>query len=242
MEPSPPADKLRLLRRVTFDLTGLPPTLDEQDAFLKDHSPGAYEKVVDRLLASPHYGEHMATDWLDLVRYAESDGFKADDLRPEAYRYRDYVIRSFNADLPYDRFVRQQLAGDELEPDHADAIVATGFLRLWPDEYNAANLEQRRQEILNDVTDTTGLAFLGMTFGCARCHDHKFDPIPQSDYYRLQAFFAPMRVRDDVPALDGPQRKDYRARLAAWEEATKDIRKEMDSLVAAKRRRRGSTP
>ncbi len=234
VEPSPPADKLRLLRRVTFDLTGLPPTLDEQDAFLKDHSPGAYEKVVDRLLASPHYGERMATDWLDLVRYAETDGFKADDLRPEAYRYRDYVIRSFNADLPYDRFVRQQLAGDELEPDHADAIVATGFLRLWPDEYNAANLEQRRQEILDDVTDTTGLAFLGMTFGCARCHDHKFDPIPQSDYYRLQAFFAPMRVRDDVPALDGPQRKDYRARLAAWEEATKDIRKEMDSLVAAK--------
>ncbi len=235
VEPSPPADKLRLLRRVTFDLTGLPPTLDEQDVFLKDDSPGAYEKVVDRLLASPHYGEHMATDWLDLVRYAESDGFKADDLRPEAYRYRDYVIRSFNADLPYDRFVRQQLAGDELEPDHADAIIATGFLRLWPDEYNAANLEQRRQEILDDVTDTTGLAFLGMTFGCARCHDHKFDPIPQTDYYRLQAFFAPMRARDDVPALDGPQRKDYRTKLAAWEEATKDIRKEMDSLIAAKR-------
>ena len=235
LEPSPPADKLRLLRRVTFDLTGLPPTLDEQDAFLKDDAPDAYEKVVDRLLASPHYGERMATDWLDLVRYAETDGFKADDLRPEAYRYRDYVIRSFNADLPYDRFVRQQLAGDELEPDNADAMIATGFLRLWPDEYNAANLEQRRQEILDDVTDTTGLAFLGMTFGCARCHDHKFDPIPQTDYYRLQAFFAPMRPRDDVPALDGPQRKDYQTRLAAWEEATKDIRKEMDSLVAGKR-------
>ncbi len=235
LAPSPPADKPRLLRRVTFDLTGLPPTLDEQDAFLKDDAPDAYEKVVDRLLASPHYGEHVATDWLDLVRYAETDGFKADDLRPEAYRYRDYVIRSFNADLPYDRFVRQQLAGDELEPDNADAIVATGFLRLWPDEYNAANLEQRRQEILDDVTDTTGLAVLGMTFGCARCHDHKYDPIPQTDYYRLQAFFAPMRARDDVPALDGPARKDYEARLAAWEEATKDIRNQMDALVAGKR-------
>ena len=174
------------------------------------------------------------TDWLDLVRYAETDGFKADDLRPEAHRYRDYVIRGFNADLPYDRFVRQQLAGDELEPDNPDAIIATGFLRLWPDEYNAANLEQRRQEILDDVTDTTGLAFLGLTFGCARCHDHKFDPIPQADYYRLQAFFAPMRPRDDVPALDGPARKDYEARLAAWEAATKDIRKEMDALVAGK--------
>ncbi|HVS38902.1 MAG TPA: DUF1549 and DUF1553 domain-containing protein, partial [Gemmataceae bacterium] len=235
LAPSPPADKLRLLRRVTFDLTGLPPTIEEQDAFLKDDSPDAYEKVVDRLLASPRYGEHMATDWLDLVRYAETDGFKADDLRPEAYRYRDYVIRSFNADLPYDRFLRQQLAGEELEPDNPDAIIATGFLRLWPDEYNAANLEQRRQEILDDVTETTGLAVLGMTFGCARCHDHKFDPIPQNDYYRLQAFFAPMRSRDDVPVLDSKALKDYQSRLAAWEEATKDIRNQMDALTAGKR-------
>jgi hypothetical protein len=235
LTPSPRADKLRLLRRVTFDLTGLPPTLEEQDAFLKDASPDAYPNVVERLLASPHYGERWAEHWLDLVRYAETDGFKADDLRPEAYRYRDYVIRSFNADLPYDRFVRQQIAGDELEPDNADALIATGFNRLWPDEYNAANLEQRRQEILDDVTDTTGLAFLGMTFGCARCHDHKFDPIPQADYYRLQAFFAPMRQRDDEPALDGAARKDYKTRLAAWEAATKDIRAEMDALVADKR-------
>ena len=191
--------------------------------------------MVDRLLASPHYGERWAQHWLDLVRYAETDGFKADDLRPEAYRYRDYVIRAFNADLPYDRFVRQQLAGDELEPDNPDALIATGFNRLWPDEYNAANLEQRRQEILDDVTDTAGLVFLGLTFGCARCHDHKFDPIPQTDYYRLQAFFAPMRPRDDVPALDGAARKDYQVRLAAWEAATKDIRAEMDALVADKR-------
>ncbi len=191
--------------------------------------------MVERLLASPHYGERWGQHWLDLVRYAETDGFKADDLRPEAYRYRDYVIRAFNADLPYDRFVRQQIAGDELEPDNAEALIATGFNRLWPDEYNAANLEQRRQEILDDLTDTAGLAFLGMTFGCARCHDHKFDPIPQADYYRLQAFFAGMRQRDDVPALDGAARKDYQTRLAAWEAASKDIRAEMDALVADKR-------
>jgi hypothetical protein len=235
LAPSPPPDKLRLLRRLTFDLTGLPPTLEEQDAFLKDDAPDAYEKVVDRLMASPHFGERMATDWLDLVRYAETDGFKADDLRPDAYRYRDYVIRSFNADLPYDRFIRQQIAGDELEPDNADAIIATGFLRLWPDEFNSATLEQRRQEVLDDVTEVTGLAFLGMTFGCARCHDHKFDPITQGDYYRLQAFFAAIRPRDDVPALDAVAGKEYRERLAAWEEATKDIHKEMGALTAGKR-------
>ncbi len=194
------ADRLRLLRRVTFDLTGLPPTVAEQDAFVADPSPDAYRKVVDRLLNSSHYGERWAQHWLDLVRYAESDGFKADDLRPTAHRYRDYVIRALNADLPYDRFIRQQLAGDELEPDNPEALIATGFLRLWPDEYNAANLEQRRQEILDDVTDVTGQVFLGLTFGCARCHDHKYDPILQSDYFRLQAFFASMQPRDDLPA------------------------------------------
>ena len=232
---NPRADKLRLLRRVTFDLTGLPPTLDEQEAFLTDDSPNAYQKVVDRLLASPHYGERWAQHWLDLVRYAETDGFKADDLRPEAHRYRDYVIRAFNADLPYDRFLKQQLAGDELEPDNLDALIATGFNRLWPDEYNAANLEQRRQEILDDMTDTTGFVFLGLTIGCARCHDHKFDPTLQKDYYRLQAFFSGFRTRDDLPALDNAARKAYEDKLRAWENATKTIRDEMEQLVAEKR-------
>src|SRR5262245_12594073 len=212
---SPPADKLRLLRRVTFDLTGLPPTVAEQEAFLADSSADAYRKVVDRLLASPRYGERWAQHWLDLVRYAESDGFKADDLRPEAHRYRDYVVRALNNDLPYDRFVRQQLAGDELEPDNPDALVATGFLRLWPDEFNAANLEQRRQEILDDVTDVTGQVFLGLTFGCARCHDHKYDPILQTDYFRLQAFFAPMQPRDDLVAAASSRLKEYAAQLQA---------------------------
>jgi hypothetical protein len=229
-----PADRLRLLRRVTFDLTGLPPRPEEQDAFLADTAPGAYERLVDRLLASPRYGERWAQHWLDLVRYAETDGFKADDHRPDAHKYRDYVIRAFNADLPYDRFVRQQLAGDELEPDNPDAVVATGFLRLWPDEYNAANLEQRRQEILDDVTETTGLAFLGMTFGCARCHDHKFDPITQADYFRLQAFFAAMQPRQATVGT-AAQRCENQARLAAWEQATQEIREEMDALIAGKR-------
>jgi hypothetical protein len=235
LAPSPRVDKLRLLRRVTFDLTGLPSTVSEQEAFLSDTSADAYRKVVERLLASPRYGERWAQHWLDLVRYAETDGFKADDLRPSAHRYRDYVIQALNADLPYDRFVRQQLAGDELEPNNPDALIATGFLRLWPDEYNAANLEQRRQEILDDVTDVTGQVFLGMTFSCARCHDHKFDPILQTDYFRLQAFFAPMRPRDDLPAATRDELRAYQQQLDSWQAASRDIRAEMDNLVADKR-------
>ncbi len=229
------ADKLRLLRRVTFDLTGLPPTLAEQEAFLADASADAYDKVVDRLLASPRFGERWAQHWLDLVRYAESDGFKADDLRPNAHLYRDYVIRAFNADLPYDRFVQQQLAGDEMEPANVEARIATGFLRLWPDEYNAANLEQRRQEILDDITDTTGLVFLGLTVGCARCHDHKYDPLLQREYYRLQAFFAPLLPRDDLPAFSAAARAEHQRRLAEWEKTTAEIRTEMQRLLDARR-------
>jgi hypothetical protein len=232
---SEPADRLTLLRRVTVDLTGLPPTVQEQDAFLGDTAPDAYARLVDRLLDSPRYGERWAQPWLDLVRYAETDGFKADDYRPEAHRYRDYVIKALNEDLPYDRFVRQQLAGDELEPGNPDALIATGFNRLWPDEYNAANLEQRRQEILDDVTDVTGAAFLGLTVGCARCHDHKFDPILQTDYYRLQAFFAALQPRDDLVAADVSQKERYRAQREAWEKATRDLRAEMDALLASKR-------
>jgi hypothetical protein len=233
--PSRPADRLTWLRRVTFDLTGLPPTRAEQDAFVADQSPDAYERVVERLLASPHYGERWAQHWLDLVRYAETDGFKADETRPAAHRYRDYVIRALNADLPYDRFIRQQLAGDELEPQNVEALLATGFNRLWPDEYNAANLEQRRQEILDDATDVTALAFLGLTFGCARCHDHKFDPITQEDYFRLQAFFAPMLPRDDRPAATPEQVARYEREHTAWLTATRELRAEMDRLLASKR-------
>ncbi|MBY0514081.1 MAG: DUF1549 and DUF1553 domain-containing protein [Gemmataceae bacterium] len=226
---APEADRRTLLRRVTFDLIGLPPTPAEVDAFLADTSPTAYETVVDRLLASPQFGERQALWWLDVVRFAETDGFKADDFRPNAWRYRDYVIRAFNADKPYDRFVLEQLAGDELFPDDPEALVATGFLRHYPDEYNAVNLEQRRQEILNDITDTTGTTFLGITLGCCKCHDHKTDPLPQLDYYRLQAFFAgywPV----EAPLLPAAERKSYEAKLAAWEAKTAEIRAAIDRL------------
>ncbi len=235
LKPSARADKLALLRRVTFDLAGLPPTLDEQQAFLADASDGAYQRVVERLLASPHYGERWAQHWLDVVRYAETDGFKEDAFRPNAHKYRDYVIRAFNADLPYDRFIRQQLAGDELEPDNPEALLATGLNRLYPDEYNAADVRRRRQEIHDDLTETTGLAFLGLTVGCAQCHDHKFDPIAQADYYRLQACFAGMLPRDDMPLATSDERGRHEAAQAAWEEATRSIRDEIEAILAPHR-------
>ena len=231
LKPSADADKTALLRRVTFDLIGLPPTAAEVDAFLADESESAYLRVVDRLLASPRFGERWAQHWLDLVRYAETEGFKADRLRPNAFRYRDYVIDSFNSDRPFDEFIRQQIAGDELEPDNPQALIATGFLRLYPDEDNAANIFQRRQEILDDVTDTTGLVFLGLTMGCAQCHDHKFDDILQTDYYRLQAFFVSMAERDDLPVVDAGAVAGYREKLARWEEATAPVRREIDAIL-----------
>src|ERR1051326_4119455 len=163
LRPAPPADKITLLRRATFDLIGLPPSPEEVDAFLADDSPKAFDKVVDRLLASPRYGERWARHWLDLARYAESEGFKADEIRPNAWRYRDYVIHSLNNDKPYDRFLSEQIAGDELCPQNPEARVATAFNRHYPDESNARNLMQRRQEILNDITDTTSAVFLGLT-------------------------------------------------------------------------------
>jgi hypothetical protein len=234
LAPNREADRLRLLRRLSFDLIGLPPSIEEQEAFLADRSLDAYEKVVTRLLSSPRFGERWAQHWLDLVRYAESDGFKEDAIRPEAHRYRDWVIRALNGNMPYNRFVAWQLAGDELAPGNPDALIATGFNRLWPDEYNAANLEQRRQEILDDQTDTTGLVFLGLTVGCARCHDHKFDPLSQKDYFRLQAFFAPMQPRE-LPAVDPAALTSYHKQRADWEKATFEIRQEIDKLTASKR-------
>jgi len=213
IQPGAPADKVTLLRRATFDLIGLPPTPDEVKAFLADTSPQAFEKVVDRLLASPLYGERWGRHWLDLARFAESEGFKADEPRPNAWRYRDYVIQSFNADKPYDRFVQEQIAGDELWPESPEARVATAFHRSYPDESNARNLFQRRQEILDDVTDTTAAVFMGLTYGCARCHNHKFDPILQADYYRLQAFFANTAANDHIPMLTAGKIAEYRASL-----------------------------
>ena len=183
-------------------------------------------------MASQHYGERWARHWLDVVRYADSNGFKADETRPNIWRYRDYVIQSFNSDKPYDRFVKEQIAGDELYPGDPDALVAMGYNRNWIDETNAAGLITRRQETLDDMTAITGQAFLGLTYGCARCHDHKFDPILQKDYYRLQAFFANTVAGDGpLPLKDPIARKKYEEQKAIWEEKTKDIRAEMAKIL-----------
>ena len=233
---APEADRATLIRRATFDLHGMPPTPEEVRAFLADDTPDAFARVVDRLLASPRYGERWARHWLDLARFAESEGFKSDETRPNAWRYRDYVIDSLNADKPYDRFVQEQVAGDELWPDSPVARIGTGFNRHYPDESNAAILVQRRQEVLLDITDTVGSVFLGLTYGCAKCHDHKFDPILQKDYYRLQAFFANVATDDEIHLLDEAQRAERRRRQEAWEDATRDIRAEMDEILDAKRK------
>jgi hypothetical protein len=228
----PESDRRTLIRRATFDLHGLPPTPQEVDDFVADQSPQAFERVIDRLLASPRYGEHWARHWLDLVRYAESDGFKSDDLRPNAWRYRDYVIRAFNEDKPYDRFVMEQLAGDELAPDDLDARVATGFLRLGPYEENARDVLDQRSNVLNDITDVTGQVFLGLTFACARCHDHKYDPILQADYFRLQAFFAALSQEDEQPLATAAAQSDYAERLRQWEDATSESRARLAEIEA----------
>ena len=203
--PAPqPAAKQTLLRRATYDLTGLPPTEQEVRDFLADTSPGAWERVIDRLLASPHYGEKWARHWLDLVRYADTNSFERDGDKPHAWRYRDYVIRSLNDDKPYDQFVIEQLAGDELPDPSSDAIIATGFYRLgtWDDE--PADRLQSRYDWFDDIVATTGQTFLGLTLNCARCHDHKIDPLTQRDYYAMLAFFhniTPMGDRQMNPAF-----------------------------------------
>ncbi len=206
LSPAKPADPLTLLRRVTYDLTGLPPTTDEIERFLgewKANSEQAYEDLVERLLDSPHYGERWAQHWLDIVRYAESNGYEGDAERPSAWRYRDYVIRSLNDDKSFDRFVHEQIAGDELAVgkevrSNADLWIATGLHRCGPIHQVGGNIdpEVSRNEVLTEMVQGIGSAFLGLTMNCARCHDHKFDPISQADYYRLEAFFASTRPKD----------------------------------------------
>lgn len=189
LAPNPPASRRELIRRLSYDLTGLPPTPAEAAAFESDDRPDAYERLVDRLLDSPHYGEKWGRHWLDLVRFAETNSYERDNPKPHAWRYRDYVIRAFNEDKPYDRFLTEQLAGDELPDGGPDGLVATGFYRLgiWDDE--PTDREQAKFDGLDDILTTTGQAFLGLTLDCARCHEHKIDPVPQRDYYRLLAFF-----------------------------------------------------
>jgi hypothetical protein len=231
LKPSPEVDRATFIRRATLDAWGIIPTPEEVKAFVNDKSPNAHEKLVDRLLASPRYGERQGRRWLDLTRYADSDGYNADGTRPNIWRYRDYVIESFNQDKPFDRFVKEQLAGDELWPDDRKALIATGFLRNFPDEINARDLNLKKQEVANDLTDTVGSVFLGTTVGCAQCHDHKFDKISQKEYYQLQAFFVNASWRDDIPAVDGKEYAEYQAKLAKWEEATKDIREKQDAIL-----------
>jgi hypothetical protein len=221
LHPNPPADRIALIRRVAFDLTGLPPTPEEVSGFFKDDSPDAYERMVDRYLNSPHYGERWGRHWLDLVRFAETNSYERDNPKPSAWRFRDYVVRSFNADKPYVRFVREQLAGDELPDASPETWVATGYYRLgiWDDE--PTDQELARFDGLDDIVTTTGQVFLGMTIDCARCHDHKLDPIPQRDYYSFLAFFRninPFRnggSTDERPLFESPSAEaDYKARLA----------------------------
>jgi hypothetical protein len=236
LEPNPPADRLELIRRVTYDVTGLPPTPAEVEAYLADTSPGAYEKLIDRLLASPHYGEKWARHWLDLVRYAETNSYERDNPKPNAWRFRDYVIRAFNQDKPYDRFVREQLAGDELAPGDPDALIATGYYRLgiWDDE--PSDRLQARYDGLDDIVATTGQVFLGLTLDCARCHDHKIDPIPQKDYYRMLAFFHNVNhyggggPGDVKPIVPPDQEREYEERVRALEQRRNKIQADISAL------------
>ncbi len=231
LSPSRPVDRATWLRRVTFDLIGLPPSPMEIEAFVNDRRETAYEQVVDRLLASPHYGERWGQHWLDVVRYADTDGFEYDTLRPDAWRYRDYVIRSFNQDKPFDRFILEQLAGDELSPEDQDAQIAVGFNRLAAWRKNAGNQDEdmNRNEVLTEQTNAVGAVFMGTTLACARCHNHLFDPIRQSDYYRMEAFFAPA-VFKEISLSDPKAHAEWEAKAKQVQEETEQIKKAMATM------------
>jgi len=231
--PAPPASREALIRRAYYDLLGLPPAPEEVRAFLADRSPNAWEKVVDRLLVSPHYGEKWGRHWLDLVHFAETNSYERDGVKPNAWRYRDYVIDSFNRDKPYDRFVIEQLAGDEQPGRAPEKLTATGYYRLgiWDDE--PVDREQALYDDLDDVVSTTGQVFLGLTVGCARCHDHKIDPIPQKDYHRLLAFFAAVnRYGPQCQRPIGPEAEvqKQRAEIEAHEVKVRKNREETAAI------------
>ena len=222
--PSRPAGRGELIRRLSFDLTGLPSSPEDAVVFAADESPDAYERLVDRLIASPRFGERMAQDWLDVVRYAESEGYEYDRHVPDAWRFRDYCVAAFNADKPYDQFVREQIAGDELGPQDHELLSASIFHRLGPVRRNAGNPEiaLSRNEVLTERTDIIGTAFLGMTIGCARCHNHKLEPVTQKDYYRLQAYLAASEEHNVSLASAAQQQ--------AWDAETKRIKEQMEEI------------
>jgi hypothetical protein len=240
LTPSGVAGRTVLIRRLSYGLLGLPPTSEQVQEFLEDQRADAYERLVDRLLASRHYGVHWARHWLDVVRYADSNGFERDEFRPTAWRYRDYVVSAFNSNKPYDQFLREQLAGDELAGDRAGAAadeqrVAAGYLRLGPWDTtkftNLDSVERARDELLVDITNTTASGFLGLTFNCCRCHDHKYDPFLQADYYRLRAHFAAVEFHD-YP-LKESRRTDPQvmARTAQLNQELAPLQKQMQALL-----------
>ena len=252
----PEADSRTLIRRLSLDLTGLPPSVEDVKSFEREcvqelRSAGgsasqAYERLVDRLLASPRYGEHQARQWLDVIRYSDSNGFDWDEFRPRAWRFRDYVIRAFNADKPFDRFILEQLAGDELlegpprDVSEQDALMATGYLRLGPHD-NAAGLfneqDRSRAELMADLTETTSSAFLGLTMSCCRCHDHKFDPLLQADHFRLRAFFEGVKFADDLPLDLVADQAAIREHNAGLERQRDEVEVRRQTLLAPHRER-----
>lgn len=241
LKPNREASRTALLRRVTYDLTGLPPTPAETRAFLADQSSDAYEKVVERLLASPRYGERWARHWLDLVRYAETNSFERDGDKPEVWRYRDWVIRALNSDMPYDRFLTLQLAGDESPSAGPDGLIATGYYRLgqWDDE--PVDPKQAKYDELDDILTTTSQTMLGLTANCARCHDHKVDPMPMSDYYRMVAFFDNinrygLRGHESVverslrPISSADDQRRFERETRQWRETLDTVQREMSEI------------
>ncbi|HST20040.1 MAG TPA: DUF1553 domain-containing protein [Blastocatellia bacterium] len=240
LAPAPKALPRTLIRRVYLDLTGIPPTPEEVNEFVRNPSDAAYKQVIERLLASPHYGERWGRHWLDLARYADSGGYEFDYDRPHAWRYRDWVIRAFNEDKPYDQFIREQLASDQSNPADTDALIPTGFCRNGPTVDNAEDEETRMDE-LDDIVTTTSSVFLGLTVGCARCHDHKYDPIPQKDYYRMQAIFFQFQKTDrtlasaEEEAAFKAKRKAVDEQLKPYRQRIADIEKpHRDKLLAEK--------
>ncbi len=228
LAPAPKALPHVLIRRVYLDLTGIPPTPKEVNEFVRNPSDAAYKQVIERLLASPHYGERWGRHWLDLARYADSGGYEFDYDRPHAWRYRDWVIRAFNEDKPYDQFIREQLANDQFNPADTDALIPTGFCRNGPTVDNADNEETRMDE-LDDMVTTTSSVFLGLTVGCARCHDHKYDPIPQKDYYRMQAIFFQFQKTDRALA-SAEEEAEFKAKRKAIDEQLKPYRQKIADI------------